>query len=101
LHSEELHILYSYAHIITQIKSWRTGWAGNGRGEERKVYKILVGKSMEKSQIGSPRHRCGDGIRMDVKEIDLFVEWIQLAQYRDRWWAVVKMDAGATELVSW
>jgi hypothetical protein len=30
---------------------------GRGMGEERKVYKILVGKSIEKSQIGIPRQR--------------------------------------------
>jgi hypothetical protein len=38
-------------------------------GEERKVNKVLVGKSMENSQIGSPRHSCEVGIRMDIREI--------------------------------
>jgi hypothetical protein len=38
-------------------RSNRGECGGRGIGEERKVYKVLVGKSMEKSQIGSPRHR--------------------------------------------
>jgi hypothetical protein len=46
LHSEELHILYSSPNIIRQIKSRRMRWAGHVvvMGEERKVYKVLVGK---------------------------------------------------------
>jgi hypothetical protein len=47
LHNEELHNLYSSADIIRQIKSRRMRWAGHvaHMGEERKVYKVLVGKS--------------------------------------------------------
>jgi hypothetical protein len=37
--------------------------------EERKVYKILVGKPEEKRPLGRPRRRWGDGIRMDLREI--------------------------------
>jgi hypothetical protein len=46
LHNEELHILYSSPNIIKQIKLRRMRWAGNvaRMGEERKVYKVLVGK---------------------------------------------------------
>jgi hypothetical protein len=46
LHSEELHNLYSSPDIIRQIKSRRMGWAGHvaRMGEERKFYKVLVGK---------------------------------------------------------
>jgi hypothetical protein len=45
-------------------------------GEDRKVYKVLVGKP--------------DGIRMDLMETGLgVVDWIQLAQDKDWWWAVV------------
>jgi hypothetical protein len=46
LHNEELHNLYSYPDIITQVKSRRMRWAGHvaRMGEERKVYKVLVGK---------------------------------------------------------
>jgi hypothetical protein len=59
-------------------------------GEERKVYKVLVGKPEGKRPLGRPRRRWEDGIRMDVREIGLGgVDWIRLAQYRDRWRAVV------------
>jgi hypothetical protein len=45
-HSEELHNLYSSPDIIRQVKSGRIKWAGHvaRMGEERKVYKVLVGK---------------------------------------------------------
>jgi hypothetical protein len=59
-------------------------------GEERKVYKVLVGEPEGKTPLGIPRHRCEDGSRMDLTEIGLgCVDWIQLAQDRDRWWGVV------------
>jgi hypothetical protein len=59
-------------------------------GEERKVYKVLVGKPEGKRPLGRPRHRWEDGIRMDLREIGLgCVDWIQLSQDRDRWRAVV------------
>jgi hypothetical protein len=58
--------------------------------EERKVYKVLEGKPEEKRPMGRPRRRWEDGIRMDLREIGLGgVDWIQLAQDRDRWRAVV------------
>jgi hypothetical protein len=59
-------------------------------GEERKVYKILVGKPEGKRPLGRPRRRWEDGIRIDLREIGLGgVDWIQLAQDRDWWRAVV------------
>jgi hypothetical protein len=55
-------------------------------GEERKVYKVLVGKPEGKRPLGRPRHRWKDGIRMDLREIAWgSVHWIRLAQDRDRW----------------
>jgi hypothetical protein len=59
-------------------------------GEERKVYKVLVGKPEGKRPLGRPRRRWEDRIRMDLREIGLVgVDWIGLAQDRDRWRAVV------------
>jgi hypothetical protein len=59
-------------------------------GEERKVYKVLVGKPEGKRPLGRPRHRLEDGIRIDLKEIGFGgVDWILLAEDRDRWRAVV------------
>jgi hypothetical protein len=55
-------------------------------GEERKVYKVSVGKPEGKRPLGRPRRRCEDGIRMDVREIGLgSVDWFRLAQDRDQW----------------
>jgi hypothetical protein len=91
LHSVELPNLYSYPDIIRQVKSRRMRWAGHvvGMREERRVYKVLVGKPEGKRPLGRPRHRWEDGIRMDLREIGLRgVDWIRLAQDRDRWRAV-------------
>jgi hypothetical protein len=59
-------------------------------GEERKVYKVWVGKPEGKRPLVRPRHRWEDGVRMDLREICLGgVDWIRLAQDRDRWRVVV------------
>jgi hypothetical protein len=92
LHNEELHNLYSYPDIIRQVKSRRMRWAGHvaRMGEERKVYKVLLGKPEGKRPLGRPRRRWEDWIRMDLREIGLGdVDWIRLAQDSDRWLAVV------------
>jgi hypothetical protein len=67
-------------------------WAGHVAriGQERKVYKVLVGKPEGKRPLGRPRRRWEDRIRMDLTEIGLGdVDWIRLAQDRDQWRAVV------------
>jgi hypothetical protein len=79
LHSEELHNLYSSPDIIRQVKSRPMRWAGHvaRMGEERKVYKVLVGNPEGKRPLVRPRHRWEDGIRMDLREIGLGgVDWI-------------------------
>jgi hypothetical protein len=84
--------LYSSSDIIRQIKSRRMSWAGHvaSMGEGRKVYKILVGKPEGKTPLERPRRRWEDGIKMDLREIGWGgVEWIHVAQDRDRWRAVV------------
>jgi hypothetical protein len=67
----QLHNLYSSPDIIRHIKSRRMRWAGHvaHMGEERKVYKVLVGKPKGKRPLRRPRHRWEDGIRMDLREI--------------------------------
>jgi hypothetical protein len=92
LHSGELHNLYSSPDIIRQIKSRRMRWAGHvaRMGEGRNVYRVLVGKPEGKRPLGRPRLRWEDGIKMEFREIGWGgVEWIHLAQVRDRWRAVV------------
>jgi hypothetical protein len=92
LHNEELHNLYSSPDIIRQVKSTRKRWAGYvaRMGEERKVYMVLVGKPEGKRPLGRPRRRWEDRIRIDLRETGLGgVDWVRLAQDRDRWRAVV------------
>jgi hypothetical protein len=84
--------LYSSPDIIRQVKSRRMRWAGHvaRMGEERKVYKVLVGNPDGKRPLGRPRRRWEVGIRMDLRENGLWgLGWIRLAQDRDRWRAVV------------
>jgi hypothetical protein len=92
LHNEERHILYSSLNIIRQMKSRRMRTAGHVAcmGEERNVYKVLMGKPEGKRPLGRPRRRWEDAIRMDLREIGWgSVDWIQLAQDRDRCRALV------------
>jgi hypothetical protein len=59
-------------------------------GEERNVYRVLMGKPEVKRPLGRSRHRWEDGIIMYLREIGWGrVDWIQLAQDRDRWRALV------------
>jgi hypothetical protein len=92
LHNEELRNLYSSPDIIRQVKSRLMRWAGHVARieEEKKVYKVLVGKPEGKIPLGRPRRRWKDEIRMYLREIGLgSVDWIRLAQDRDRSRAVV------------
>jgi len=55
-------------------------------GEERGVYRVLVGKSEGKRPLVRPRCRWVDNIRMDLQEVGcVYMNWIGLAQDRDRW----------------
>jgi len=59
-------------------------------GEERGVYRVLVGKPEGRRPLGRPRYRCGDNIRMDLQEVGCgYMNWIGLAQDRDRWRTLV------------
>jgi len=58
--------------------------------EERGVYRVLVGKSEGKRPLGRPRRSWVYNIRMDLQEVECgHVNWIGLAQDRDRWWTLV------------
>ena len=72
LHNEELNDLYSSPNILRLIKSRRMRWAGHvaHTGEERGVYRVLVGKPEGKRPLGIPRHRWVDNIRMDIQEVE-------------------------------
>jgi len=59
-------------------------------GEERGVYRVLVGKLEGRGPLGRPKHRQVDNIRMDLQEVGCgYMDWIGLAQYRDRWRTLV------------
>ena len=61
-------------------------------GEERGVYRVLVGKPEGKRPLGRPRHRWVDNIRMVLQEVGCgYVDWIGLAQDRDRWRTLVSV----------
>jgi hypothetical protein len=92
LHNEELNDLYSSLSIVRVIKSKRVRWAGYvaRMGEGRGVYRGFVGKPEGKRPLGRPRRRWEDNIKADLQEVGCGgMDWIELAQDRDRGWALV------------
>jgi hypothetical protein len=92
LHNKELYALYSSPNIIRVIKSRRLRWAGHvaRMGERRGAYRTLVGKPEGRRPLGRPRRRWENNIRMDLREVGWgCMDWINLAQDRDRWRALV------------
>ena len=92
LHNEELIDLYSSPNIVRAIKSRRMRWAGHvaRMGEERGVYRVLLGKPEGRRQLGRPRRRWVDNNKMDLQEVGCgYMDWIGLAQDRDRWRTLV------------
>ena len=92
LHNEELSDLYSLPIIVRVVKSRRMRWAGHValNGEGRGVHRVLVGKPEGKRPLGRPRRRWDDNIKTDLQEVgEGFGDWMELAQDRDRWRALV------------
>jgi len=92
LHNEELNDLYFLPNIVRVIKSRRMKWVGHVARmmEERGVYRILVGKPEGKRPLGRTGRRWEDNIKMDLQEVGCGdTDWIELAQDRDRWRALV------------
>jgi hypothetical protein len=89
LHNEELRDLYSSPSIIRMM---RMRWAGHvaRMRKKRNAYRLLLGKPEGKGPLVRPRNRWGDNIRMDLGEVGWGdVDWIGLAQDRDKWRAFV------------
>jgi hypothetical protein len=58
-------------------------------GERRGAYRALVGKPQGRRPLERPRRRWEDNIKMDLREVGWGADWIDLAQDRDRWRALV------------
>jgi len=92
LHNEELSDVYCSPKIVRVIKSRRMRWVGHvaSVGEGRGVYRALVGTPERKTPLGRTRLRWEDNIKIDLQEVGCgAMGWIELAQDRDRWWALV------------
>jgi len=69
-------------------------WVGHAAlmGEERGVYRVLVGKPEGRRPLGRPRRRWVDNIRIDLEEVGCgYMDWIGLAQDKDRWRTLVSV----------
>jgi hypothetical protein len=75
LHNEELNDLYRSPNIVPVRKWRRMRWAGHVAcmGEERGVYRVLVGKPEGRRPLGRPRRRWVYSIRMDLQEVGMWV----------------------------
>jgi len=83
--------MYCSPNIVRVIKSRRIRWAVHvaSIGEERRgVYSVLVRKPEGKRPLGRPRRRWEDNVKMDIQ----VVNWIDLAQDRYTWWALVNAE---------
>jgi len=90
LYNEELRDLYPLLNIVHVVKS-RMRWEGHvaRMGEGRGVYRVLVGKPEGMRPLGRPRRRWEDNIKMDLRKVGGGGDWMELAQDRDRWQALV------------
>jgi len=83
--------LYSLPNIVQVVKSRSMKWAGHvpRMVEGRVVHRVLVGKPEGKRPLGRPIRSWEDNIKMDLQEVGGGGAWMELAQDRDRWRALV------------
>ena len=101
LHLQTLYEYFSFLPVtnmatLRNLKYvWATAemrWAGHvaPMGEGRGVHRVLVRKPEGKRPLGRPRRRWEDNIKMDLQEVGgACGDWMELAQDRDRWRALV------------
>ena len=92
LRNEELYAVYFSPNIIRVIKSRRLSWVGHVARVEARRYtcRVLMGKPEGRRPLGRPRHIWEDNIKMDILEVGCGnTDWIDLAEDRDRWRAVL------------
>jgi hypothetical protein len=91
LHNEDLNDLYSSPNIVRVIEPKK--WAGHvaRMGDSRGVYRMLMEKPERKRPFRRPSRRWEDNIKMSLHDVGCKgMNWIDLAQDRNRWWALVK-----------
>jgi len=75
--------------VIKSRKLKRAGHVAH-MGEGRGVYRVLVGKPEGRRPLGRPRRRWEDNIRLNLWKVGCgCVDWMELAQDRDRWRVLV------------
>ena len=86
LHNQDLNYLYSSPNILRVIKLRKMRWAGYVMriGDKSGVRRLLVGKPGWRRPLGRPRRKWIDNNRRDLQEVG-YMDWIGLAQDRDRW----------------
>jgi hypothetical protein len=83
LHNDELHSLHTSPNIVRVIKSRGMRWAGHvaRMGEDRSVYRVLVGRPKGKRLLGSPRRWWDYNIKMDVRGLGIDgAKWFRVAR---------------------
>jgi hypothetical protein len=91
LHNEELYAVYSSTNITPVNASRRIRLARNvaRMGERNNAYRVLVRKPEGMRPLGKPRRRCEGNIKIDLQEVGWRMDWIDVAQDRDSWQAIV------------
>ena len=89
---QKINDLYGSPNFVWVIKSRRMKWAGHvaRMGDRGDICCVLVGKPEGKRQLGRPRRKWEDNIKMNLQKVGCrSMDWIELAQDRDRWRALV------------
>ena len=89
-HNEKSYVTIYIHSLDDKIEKNEMGGACGAYGEGRGVHRVLVGKPEGKRPLGRPTIRWEDNIKMDLQEVGGGCEdWMELAQDRDRWRALV------------